>query len=595
MDNKNQKFLLEKPVYIIAEIANSAQGKVELNFRLIEEAKKAGADAVKLQLYKYDVLSTPSYNKYEIYKRTFYSFEDRSKFIDHASGLGLDVWVDVFDRWGLEVAQAKKNKIYAVKIPPTIILDNKLVTGILELNLPVAIGVGGYEYKDIDFVLSGLSRFNNPVILMYGFQGFPTPEQDSSLSRIQSLKDKYGYQIGFADHVNADSEMALRMPEYAFFAGASVIEKHITLNRSVKGLDYYSALEPDEFKKMVDNLKRCQRIYGTNQITSTQKDYLIHTTRITTTKPIKLGELLFSKDIKFRRTDNTDALFPNEENSFFPAVALRDLDADSGVTREDIRKAVAGVVVVCRLNSTRLPRKAILELNGIPAIERCLLNTLASKHSAMTILATSTHPDDQELKNHTLNGKVKFFQGSEDDPAARMLDAAELYGLDFIVRVTGDSPLISYELIDFLLESHFHIGADFSYFKDTPLGVKPEVINKQAIKKLKSMTNTDGYSEYLTLYFKNNPDLFVLNEVAAPLSYRFGQYRLNLDYPKDYEVMKAIFENLNIGQEAVSLSSTIEFLQQNPDVAAINANIKPKYKDGEFAEFINKITKIKKS
>jgi len=593
MDNKQQPFLSERGVYIIAELANAAQGKVELNFKLIEAAKQSGADAVKFQLYKYDELSTPSYSKYEIYKRTFYSFEERSRFIDTAHSEGLDVWVDIFDRWGLDVARKKKDKIYAVKVPPTVILDASLVKNILELHLPVAVGVGGYEDKDVDFVLSQLSGFTNPVLLMYGFQGFPTPEEDTSLGRIGHLSRKYGLPIGFADHIDADSEMALRMPEYAFFAGACVIEKHITLERAAKGLDYYSALEPHEFKKMVDNLRRCARIRGTGKITAAQKDYLVHATRITTTRPVKSGELLFSKDIKFRRTGKADALFPNEEKDYFPAVALRNLEADAGVGKKDVRKAVAGVVVICRLNSKRLLRKALLDLNGIPAIERCLLNSLASKRSAMTILATSTHPEDEELKEYTLNGEAKFFRGSENDPAARMFDAAELFGLDFIVRVTGDSPLISYELIDFLLESHFRAGADFSYFKDAPLGARPEVINKQAIEKLRSLTDTDGYSEYLTLYFKNNPEHFRLNEAEAPPEYRFGQYRLNLDYPEDYELNRTVFEKLNVGRTALPLSSVIEFLRKNPDVAAVNAHIKPRYKSGEFAEFINKITKIK--
>jgi N,N'-diacetyllegionaminate synthase len=592
IDNTDQGFPFEEPVYIIAELANAAQGEVKINLKLIEEANKAGANAIKLQLYKYDELATPLYNKYEIFKRTFYSFEERTQFINRAYELNLDVWVDIFDRWGLNVALKNKDKIRVVKIPSAVVLDNDLVKKIFKLRLPTAVGIGGYEDKNIDYVLSQLSGFRNPILLMYGFQGFPTSEEDTSLIRIQHLKNKYGYPVGFADHVNAESELALRMPEYAFFSGASVIEKHITLDRSAKGLDYYSALEPHEFRKMVGNLKQCLRIYGTSQITAAQKNYLKHATRITSVRPIKSGELLFLKDIKFRRTCTPNALFPNEIEDYFPAVALQDLDKDAGIRKKDIKKATAGVIVVCRLNSKRLPRKALLELNGIPAIERCLLNTLASKLSSMTILATSIHREDKELKEHTLDGEVKFFQGSENDPAARMLDAAELYDLDFIVRVTGDSPLISYELIDLLLESHFHKGADFSFFKDAPLGTKPEVINKKAIKRLKSMTDTDNHSEYLSLYFKNNPDIFLINEAPLPENFSLPKYRLVLDYPEDYEVLKTIFEGLKIGKEPLSLSQVIEFMQAHPEVEAINARFKPKYEIGEYAEFINKVTKI---
>jgi N,N'-diacetyllegionaminate synthase len=245
------------------------------------------------------------------------------------------------------------------------------------------------------------------------------------------------------------------------------------------------------------------------------------------------------------------------------------------------------------MNSKRLPKKALLELNGVPAIERCLLNTLASKYSAMTILATSTEADDVELKKHTLEDKVKFFTGSANDPALRMYDAAKLNGLDYIVRVTGDSPAISYELIDLLIESHIRNKVEFSYYKDAPLGARPEVISTKAIKKLKTLINTDGYSEYLSIYFKNNPEHFKLNEVLVPKKYRFPQYRLNLDYPQDYELLKNIYEELNICAKPLSLTKIIEFFQNHPEKAEINNGIKPKYLDGEFAEFINKITKIK--
>ena len=593
MEDNGRIFSAEGSVYIIAELANAAQGVVEVNFELIAAAKDAGADAVKFQLYKYDELTTPAYPKYEIYKRTFYSLEDRTKFITAAADSGLDVWVDVFDRWGLEVAIANKSKLSAVKIPPTVILDRKLVTGILKLDLPTTIGVGGYEDKDIDFVLGQLAGFDNPILLMYGYQGFPTPLEETSLARIAYLRTKYGYPIGFADHVDAELPAAMTMPEYAFFAGAGVIEKHITLSRADKGLDYYSALQPHEFKQMVDNLRTCAAIRGTTEITSTQKDYLEHATRITTTRPVNKGQFLSLRDIKFRRTDNKHALLPNQVEDYFPAVVRRDIEKDAGLADKDIRKAVAAVIAVCRLHSTRLPDKALLDLAGVNAIHRCLLNTLESKLSTMTVLATSTHPDDDRLQNYTLDGKVRFFRGSENDVAARLLEAAEQNGIDVIVRVTGDSPLISYELIDILLQSHLDTGADFSYFEDAPLGTRPEIITTAAIKKLKSLIDTSEHSEYLSLYFKNNSDVFAINKVNAPEQFQCPQYRLNMDYPEDYEVLKKVFEGLKVTNQAVSLSSAIDFLEANPEVATINADIQPKYKSGEFAEFINKITIIK--
>ena len=195
--------------YVIAEIANAAQGVYEDNFKLIDLAKRAGSNAIKLQFYKYDYLAAKSYSKYEIYCNTFYSSKERTNFVDYATELGLDVWVDIFDEWGFEVAKQNINNIKCIKIPPTIILDQGLVNKIISLGKPIALGVGGYTDEDIDFVLESFKEVKSELILLYGFQGFPAQLKDTVMSRIPYLKNRYGYEVGFADHVDANSEMAL--------------------------------------------------------------------------------------------------------------------------------------------------------------------------------------------------------------------------------------------------------------------------------------------------------------------------------------------------------------------------------------------------
>lgn len=116
----------ESNLYIIAEIANAAQGEVSKYYELIEAAAEAKADAVKFQFYKYDELSIPSYNKYSVFKQTFFSETDRINFVAHAVEKGLDVFIDIFDRWGLSIAQKENERISGYKIPPAIIMDQEL-------------------------------------------------------------------------------------------------------------------------------------------------------------------------------------------------------------------------------------------------------------------------------------------------------------------------------------------------------------------------------------------------------------------------------------------------------------------------------------
>ena len=92
------------------------------------------------------------------------------------------------------------------------------------------------------------------------------------------------------------------------------------------------------------------------------------------------------------------------------------------------------------MKSTRLKEKAIIPINGISSIERCLQNSLKISNINKVILATSTLKEDKILKNYTLSGKVDFFTGDPDDVILRYLDICKKYNIDTVIRVTGDMP-----------------------------------------------------------------------------------------------------------------------------------------------------------
>jgi len=250
-------------------------------------------------------------------------------------------------------------------------------------------------------------------------------------------------------------------------------------------------------------------------------------------------------------------------------------------------------VVPCRLKSSRLPEKALQPIFGISSIQRCLLNTFEISSSKISVLATTTNPEDRALRHHTVNGKADFICGSEEDVLDRFLKAIERHSADIVIRVTGDCPVVSYEIADLLVEAHLNSDADVTYAEPGfAVGTNSEVYTAKALYRLRERMPQTLHSEYLIYYFLNNPDIFRLNSIALPSYYHRG-WRLTLDERTDLDLFEHIFSNLKIDWRAISFSEIVNFLVAHPDVASINSSSKLRYvHDQNFAVYLNKVTKI---
>lgn len=233
---------------------------------------------------------------------------------------------------------------------------------------------------------------------------------------------------------------------------------------------------------------------------------------------------------------------------------------------------VIGLVAV-RMKSSRLENKALLDLNGKPLILQLLLRLRKSKRLDDIVLCTSTHLDDEILLEIARENGFKSFAGSEDDVMDRFIKAGKEEGADIIVRITGDNPLTDPELIDVIIESHINSDADYTRIDNLPVGITAEVISFAALKKAFRMVEDSKYSEYMTYYFVKNPEIFRLNILQPDERIRRPQYRLTVDYPEDYELMKKIFENFD-NKEYLSLVDIVNYLDMNPSISNINANVK---------------------
>jgi N,N'-diacetyllegionaminate synthase len=250
-------------IYIIAEIASAHEGDPEFAHRLLAAAAQTGADAVKFQIFCRDELMSKRHPKFESFGEIEIPPDAWKELLSSAHNMEIGVVAEVFDERSLDLAVAS-NCVDSYKIPTSDINNRELIQSVCRTGKRLCIGVGGATEDEIDRAVELLRADSADFVLMHGFQSYPTLLGDTNLARIRALWNRYGMDVGYADHVDAeDSEMSNLVPLLAISAGAVVIEKHITDDRSRKGRDYFSALTPDEFTRFVEHIRCIECVMGT--------------------------------------------------------------------------------------------------------------------------------------------------------------------------------------------------------------------------------------------------------------------------------------------------------------------------------------------
>ncbi|GAB6087504.1 N-acetylneuraminate synthase family protein [Alkaliphilus crotonatoxidans] len=583
---------------IIAEIANAHQGDANILMGLIKAAAAARADAVKFQWFKYNYLATKDYSFYEAYQQLFFPQAIWKKALKYAKELGMEIWVDVFDQWGLNLVYEFHSLIDGFKIPPTIIQSDDMIRELLTFNKSVLLGVGGWYDSEIDSFIDLVRQHKGTqkLTLIHGFQGYPTKTTDANLRRIQYLRNRYQLPVGFADHEDASKPLAQALPVYAIFAGAVLIEKHITLNRNKKGYDYFSALEPHEFEAMVNQLRIAEPALGSIQVNEAERGYLKDSLRVVAKTPLEPGEIVTLDKVAFKRCAAENALMPKALKEKLPLVVQSEkkILQDQPILMEQLEKPKITIGVICRLKSTRLAQKALLPIYGIPSVERCLINCLAVPEVDQVVLATSHLSEDDPLEEFTLGGKVKVLRGDPDNVAGRLLQAAQETNANIILRVTGDCPAVSPEILSLLIEAHLRTGSDLTLPRaEHAPGTAGDVYTVEALKRLLNQSKPLTHTEYLSFYYLNNPDIFSVHRLELPAELQYPQWRLTLDEQKDLEVFEHIYRDLDIQHRPLFFHQIRNYLLTHPHVTKINADVRLKWKvDKKLIKELLEATKL---
>jgi len=231
-----------------------------------------------------------------------------------------------------------------------------------------------------------------------------------------------------------------------------------------------------------------------------------------------------------------------------------------------------GITITVRMKSKRLPRKAMLEIEGIPMIVHLIERLKQTKKANKIVVCTSTNKEDDVLEEVARRTGVDFFRGSEDDVLYRLLCAAKKYDFDFIVSTTGDNPLTDPIYIDKIIDKFHKTKADFITCFGLPLGTFSYGIKVSALQKvceIKKNTDTELWTNYFLKY-----DIFRKETVEIEEELKHPELRLTVDTPEDFEVMKKIFAALYKPGKVFKLKDVVKYLLSHKNIIKINAHIK---------------------
>ncbi|MBI4333134.1 MAG: 3-deoxy-manno-octulosonate cytidylyltransferase [Chloroflexi bacterium] len=240
------------------------------------------------------------------------------------------------------------------------------------------------------------------------------------------------------------------------------------------------------------------------------------------------------------------------------------------------RSQKSAIFVTARTKSTRLERKALIEIQGKPVIEHLIDRLKLARLPGLIVLCTSTHPDDAVLADIAVKNGIEAFRGSEDDVLRRLLDAATKYDVHYVINVGGDNIFYGPGLIDRTLKTLIIGGTDLVRWKDLPLGTACRGIRVAALRKvcdIKLESDTEVFEPYFT-----DTGLFRVKtlEPHNPMLRRPG-FRLTLDYAEDLRLFQGIFAALYVPGSVFRLKDVVAFLDSHPWLLEINRGVHADY------------------
>ena len=322
-------------VFIIAEAGVNHNGSIELACELIDVASESGADAVKFQTFKAENLVSKNAEKAEYQKQTTDASESQfdmikrleldidahKKLIDYCQEKDIMFLSTPFDHESIDLLNELQLQIF--KIPSGEITNLPYLRHIGLLNKKVFLSTGMSNLQEVGDALTVLinsGTLKENITVLHANTMYPTPMEDVNLNAMQTIHKEFGVAVGYSDHT-----LGIEVDIAAVAMGASIIEKHFTLDKAMDGPDHKASLEPDELKAMVSAIRNIEKaLGGYEKKPSPSESINIDVARksIVANQIIKKGELLSKKNITIKRPGA--GINPMKWDVVIDTIAIRD-------------------------------------------------------------------------------------------------------------------------------------------------------------------------------------------------------------------------------------------------------------------------------
>jgi len=336
-------------VLIIAEAGVNHNGDFELAKKLIKAAADANADVVKFQTYSTDKMVSIHAKKaqyqsknikdkdssqYSMLKKLEMPVEWHQKLQKYATQLNISFLSTAFDLDSLDFLNTLHPMCF--KIPSGEITNKPYLERIASFNKPIILSTGMSTLNEINSALEvlyahGISKEN--ITVLHCNTEYPTPMKDVNLKAMLTIQNRCKVKVGYSDHT-----LGIEVPIAAVALGATVIEKHLTLNRTMEGPDHAASLEPDELSKMVEGIRNIELALSGNgekvPSPSEQKNSAVARKSIHVNRDMKIGDIIKSSDILVIRPG--DGISPMEIGDVIGKKIVKPIEQHSKLKWENL-------------------------------------------------------------------------------------------------------------------------------------------------------------------------------------------------------------------------------------------------------------------